>query len=87
MIRDTGSEPAGPRRAITCGITFTFAGLKITPQAEAIDTDGAVMPGLFACGELVGGIFYINYPGGAGLTNGAVFGRIAGTSAGRAGKN
>jgi succinate dehydrogenase/fumarate reductase flavoprotein subunit len=41
------------------------------------------MPGLFACGELVGGVFYLNYPGGAGLTNGAVFGRIAGRQAGQ----
>ena len=51
-------------------------------EAEVVDTDGAVIPGLFACGELVGGIFYFNYPGGAGLTNGSVFGRIAGQQAG-----
>ncbi len=42
------------------------------------------MPGLYAAGELVGGLFYFNYPGGTGLMSGAVFGRIAGTSAGRA---
>ena len=47
-----------------------------------IDTDGAPIPGLHAAGEMVGGIFYFNYPGGTGLTNGAVFGRIAGASAG-----
>jgi tricarballylate dehydrogenase len=35
----------------------------------------------YAAGELVGGIFYFNYPGGSGLTNGAVFGRIAGAAA------
>lgn len=34
--------------------------------------------GLFAAGEMVGGIFYFNYPGGSGLTSGAVFGKIAG---------
>ena len=34
--------------------------------------------GLFACGELVGGVFFNGYPGGSGLTSGAVFGRIAG---------
>ncbi|HUC50877.1 MAG TPA: tricarballylate dehydrogenase, partial [Xanthobacteraceae bacterium] len=34
-----------------------------------------------------GGLFYFNYPGGSGLMSGTVFGRIAGTSAGRAGKN
>jgi len=47
-----------------------------------IDEEGEPIPGLFACGELVGGIFYFNYPGGSGLTNGSVFGRIAGASAG-----
>jgi tricarballylate dehydrogenase len=68
--------------AVTCGITFTFGGLRITTQAEVIDTEEETMPGLYACGELVGGIFYGNYPGGSGLTNGSVFGRIAGSQAG-----
>ncbi|MBB3042608.1 FAD-dependent tricarballylate dehydrogenase TcuA [Nocardioides sp. LMS-CY] len=68
--------------AITCGVTFTFGGLRITPEAEVVSTSGEPIPGLFACGELVGGIFYFNYPGGSGLTNGSVFGRIAGASAG-----
>jgi tricarballylate dehydrogenase len=72
--------------AVTCGITFTFGGLKIDPSARVIDTDGQVIPGLYAAGELVGGIFYFNYPGGTGLMNGAVFGRIAGTSAGQRAK-
>jgi tricarballylate dehydrogenase len=76
-------EPPFEAYAITCGITFTFGGLKITANAEVVDTDGDVMPGLFACGELVGGIFYLNYPGGAGLMNGSVFGRIAGSQAGK----
>ena len=67
--------------AVTCGITFTFGGLRINSDAEVIDADLDVIPGLYACGELVGGIFYHNYPGGTGLTNGSVFGRIAGTSA------
>jgi tricarballylate dehydrogenase len=70
--------------AITCGITFTFGGLQINTDAQVMDVDGSAIPGLFACGELVGGIFYFNYPGGTGLTNGAVFGRIAGASAGTA---
>jgi tricarballylate dehydrogenase len=69
--------------AITCGVTFTFGGVRITTDAEVIDSEGATMPGLYACGELVGGIFYGNYPGGTGLTNGSVFGRVAGTQAGR----
>ena len=76
-------KPPFEAYAVTCGITFTFGGIKITPQAEVVDEDGRVIPGLYACGELVGGIFYFNYPGGSGLTNGAVFGRIAGTNAGQ----
>ena len=39
------------------------------------------MPGLYAAGELGGGIFYHNYAGGAGLMAGSVFGRIAGSYA------
>jgi tricarballylate dehydrogenase len=69
---------------VTCGITFTFGGLKIDVNGQVIDTEGRVMPGLYACGELVGGIFYFNYPGGSGLTSGSVFGRLAGRSAGTA---
>ena len=70
--------------AVSCGITFTFGGLRITTDAQVVDTDGVAMPGLYAAGELVGGLFYFNYPGGTGLMSGAVFGRIAGSSAGRA---
>lgn len=69
--------------AITCGITFTFGGLRITTDAEVQSTDYQPIPGLFAAGELVGGIFFNNYPGGTGLMNGAVFGKIAGASAAR----
>jgi succinate dehydrogenase/fumarate reductase flavoprotein subunit len=69
--------------ALRCGITFTFGGLKIDTGARVISTDGIPIPGLCAAGELVGGIFYFNYPGGTGLTNGAMFGRIAGTNAAR----
>ena len=69
--------------AVTCGLTFTFGGLKIDGSARVIDTDAQPIPGLYAAGELVGGLFYFNYPGGSGLMNGAVFGRIAGTSAGQ----
>ena len=46
-----------------------------------LDVDGEPIPGLYAAGELVGGLFYFNYPGGTGLMAGAVFGRIAGRSA------
>ena len=67
--------------AVTTGITFTFGGLKITSDGQVIDCEQRPIPGLFAAGELVGGLFYHNYPGGAGLMAGAVFGRIAGRSA------
>ena len=70
--------------AVTCGITFTFGGVRITTEGRVVDSDGKPIPGLFAAGELVGDIFYFNYPGGTGLMSGAVFGRIAGTSAGAA---
>ena len=67
--------------AVTCGITFTFGGIAIGTDAGVEDAEGRSIPGLFAAGELVGGLFYFNYPGGTGLTAGAVFGRIAGSSA------
>jgi tricarballylate dehydrogenase len=70
--------------AVTTGITFTFGGLKIDDEARVIDCEQRAIPGLFAAGELVGGLFYHNYPGGAGLMAGAVFGRIAGRSAAHA---
>ena len=76
-------EPPFEAYAVTCGITFTFGGLKIDAEGRVLDSDGTPMPGLYAAGELVGGLFYFNYPGGTGLTSGAVFGRLAGTSAGR----
>lgn len=66
---------------VTCGITFTYGGLKIDEHARVIDTTGQPLRGLYATGELAGGFFYHNYPGGAGLMRGAVFGRIAGQQA------
>ena len=80
-------EPPFEGYAVTCGLTFTFGGVRITTEAEVLNTDYQPIRGLYAAGELVGGLFYFNYPGGSGLTSGAVFGRIAGTSAARAGKN
>ncbi|MBI2886475.1 MAG: FAD-dependent tricarballylate dehydrogenase TcuA [Chloroflexi bacterium] len=67
--------------AVTCGVTFTFGGLRINPRAQALDTEERPIPGLYAAGEIVGGLFYYNYPGGAGLMAGSVFGRTAGRSA------
>jgi len=78
---NTLDTPPFEAYAVTCGITFTFGGLRINPSAQVISTDGEPVPGLYAAGELVGGIFWFNYPGGSGLTNGAVFGKIAGAGA------
>jgi tricarballylate dehydrogenase len=75
---DTGPFTAYP---VTAGITFTFGGLRIGPDAGVRRADGEAMPGLFATGEITGGFFYENYPAGAGLMRGAVFGRIAGRGA------
>ena len=66
---------------VTCGITFTYGGLKIDERAQVLDTEGVPMPGLYATGEITGGFFFHNYPAGSGLMRGAVFGRIAGESA------
>jgi tricarballylate dehydrogenase len=66
---------------VTGGITFTFGGLRITRDAQVVGTDWKPMPGLYTCGEMVGGLFHYNYPLGTGLMSGAVFGRIAGRSA------
>lgn len=66
---------------VTCGVTFTFGGLKIDTSSAVQDTAGRPIPGLFAAGELVGGLYYHNYASGSGLMSGAVFGRISGRSA------
>jgi len=75
-------KPPYEAYGITCGITFTFGGLRIDSETSAVlDTNEKEIPGLFAAGELVGGLFYFNYPGGTGLMSGSVFGRAAGKSA------
>jgi tricarballylate dehydrogenase len=67
----------------TCGVTFTFGGVRIDTDGQVLDVAQKPIPGLYAAGELVGGLFYHNYPGGTGLVSGSVFGKIAGTSAGK----
>ncbi|MFQ5538826.1 MAG: FAD-dependent tricarballylate dehydrogenase TcuA, partial [Candidatus Binatia bacterium] len=69
--------------AVTTGITFTFGGLRVNPKGEVLNTENYAIPGLYAAGELVGGLFYYNYPGGTGLMAGAVFGRQSGSEAAR----
>jgi tricarballylate dehydrogenase len=66
---------------VTCGITFTFGGLAADTDGRVRGEDGRPIPGLFVAGEMLGGLFAGNYPGGAGLAAGAVFGRRAGTVA------
>ncbi len=68
--------------AVTCGITFTFGGLRVDTSARVMNTNHEPIAGLYAAGEMVGGLFYFNYPGASGLTSGTVFGRLAGASAG-----
>src|ERR1700690_2576705 len=78
---NTIDAPPFEAYAVTCGVTFTFGGLRITDAGEVMNLDYRPIPGLYAAGELVGGLFYFNYPGGTGLTSGSVFGRISGAAA------
>ena len=66
---------------VTCGITFTFGGLKSDTSGRVLDAAGDVIPGLLVAGEMLGGLFSSNYPGGSGLAAGCVFGRRAGAIA------
>ena len=75
---DTGPFKAFP---VTGGITFTYGGLRVDEHGAVLRPDGSAISGLYACGELVGGVFFAGYPGGSGLTSGAVFGRRAGSGA------
>lgn len=67
--------------AVTCGITFTFGGLKSDTHGRVMANSGELIPGLYVCGEMLGGLFAGNYPGGSGLAAGVVFGRRAGSVA------
>ena len=66
---------------VTGGITFTYGGLKVDCQGRVLTQQDEIIKGLFAAGEIVGGVFFEGYPGGSGLTSGAVFGRTAGFGA------
>ena len=78
---NTFEKPPFEAYSVGCGITFTFGGLKIDTDTHVLDMEDAPIPGLYAAGELVGGLYYFNYPGSTGLMAGSVFGRIAGREA------
>ena len=84
----TLEEPPFLAVKITCGITFTFGGLPIDAETAEVLKAGSneTIDGLFCAGEMVGNVFWGNYPGGSGLTAGAVFGRRAGKEVGRLAK-
>jgi len=67
--------------AVTCGITCTYAGVKVNTLGQVLDDTDQPLPGLYAAGEMVGGLYYVKYAGGVGLTAGSVLGRIAGKHA------
>jgi tricarballylate dehydrogenase len=74
--------------AVRCGITFTFGGVKIDPEtAQVQGVSGLPIDGLYAAGEMVGGLWYWNYPSGSGMMAGATFGRKAGTHAAKTASN
>ena len=75
---DTAPYRAYP---VTGGITFTYGGVQVGQTGSVLRENGDAIEGLFACGEMVGGVFFNGYPGGSGLTSGAVFGRRAGAGA------
>jgi tricarballylate dehydrogenase len=69
---------------VTCGITFTFGGVKINEKAQVLNSLHEPIKGLYASGDIVG-LFFHNYPSFTGQTRNAVFGRLAGAHA--AGEN
>jgi tricarballylate dehydrogenase len=78
----TISEPLFEAFTVRCGITFTFGGLRIDPAtAQVQGVSGLPIPGLYAGGEMIGGLWYWNYPSGSGMMAGATFGRRGGYAA------
>jgi len=65
---------------VTCGITFTFGGLKVNQRAQVMNTLHQPIKGLYATGDIIG-LFFHNYPSFTGQTRNAVFGRLAGEGA------
>jgi tricarballylate dehydrogenase len=75
-------EPPFEAWPVRCGLTFTFGGLKIDPKTgQTQHVAGRPIAGLYAAGEMAGGLWVGNYASGSGMMAGATFGRIAGTHA------
>src|SRR5258708_14504880 len=74
-------EPPYEAYGVTAGVTFTFGGLKTSNDTEVQDATGAAIPGLFAAGEIIGGLYYHNYASGPALMARGGFGRIPGRTA------
>ena len=66
---------------VTAGIHHTMGGLKIDEKTHVLNTDGQIIPGLFAAGEVTGGVHGGNRLGGNAVADIVVFGRIAGAQA------
>ena len=66
---------------VTAGVHHTMGGLTINTNTEVLKEDGSVIPGLFAAGEVTGGVHGANRLGGNAVADFTVFGRIAGTAA------
>ena len=66
---------------VTAGVHHTMGGLKIDTNTEVLDTDDNAIPGLFAAGEITGGVHGANRLGGNAVADFTVFGRIAGKAA------
>jgi tricarballylate dehydrogenase len=76
----------GPFEAfgVTCGVSFTYGGLRIDADGRVLDATRRPIPGLFAAGATAGGLFYGNSASGSSLTSGSVLGRRAGRAAAQA---
>jgi tricarballylate dehydrogenase len=90
MLRTVDYEAPGATRvdadtlaklAAALGIDAERFERTVDEDARVLGSAGRPLQGLFAAGELVGGLFFHNYPGGTGLTAGAVYGRRAGYAA------
>lgn len=81
MLGWTISEPPYYMLKAVPAVHHTMGGIKIDPQAQVVNTDGEVIPGLYAAGEVTGGIHGENRLGSAAMADITVFGRISGTNA------